>query len=120
MLVATIRNFGLRQISIRYFKVYNAVRLLCNFLLMAVLTFRLPSYFLRHRLPRKGWVVTTPLRFSVWYKILYSIIQRLIQHCLLNKIVYLNIKYVIATLNYEFFIRKISLGISHFRSLLFL
>ena len=29
--------------------------------------------------------------------------QRLIQHCLLSKTVYLDVKYVIATLNYEFF-----------------
>ena len=32
------------------------------------------------------------LRFSVWFKILYSVIQRLIRHCLLSKMVYLNIK----------------------------
>jgi len=47
-----------------------------------------------------------PLRFSVWFKILYSVglIPRLIQHCLLSKMVYLNVKYGIATRNYEFFI----------------
>ena len=47
-------------------------------------------------------MVTTP-RFSVWFKILYRVIQRLIQHCLLSKMKYLNIKYVIATQNYAFF-----------------
>src|SRR6218665_3014787 len=47
-------------------------------------------------------VVTTPLRFSVKFRILYRVIQRLIQHCLLRKMVYLNIIYVIATRNYEF------------------
>jgi len=47
--------------------------------------------------------------------------QRLIQHCLLSKTVYLNVNYVITIRNYEFvIIRKISLEISHFWSLLFL
>jgi len=46
--------------------------------------------------------VTTPLRFRVKFKILCRIVQRLIQHCLLRKMVYLNIMYVIATRNYEF------------------
>src|SRR6218665_2018831 len=31
----------------------------------------------------------------------YRVIHRLIQHCLLSKIVYLNIKYAIATRNYK-------------------
>src|SRR6218665_1070624 len=65
------------------------------------LTFRLPSYLLRHRLPRGG--VVTPFRFRVRFKILYRVIYPLIQHCLLHKMVYLNIIYVIATQNYEFF-----------------
>src|SRR6218665_794104 len=51
----------------------------------------------------KGWVVTTHPGFRVRFKILYRVIQPLIQHCLLNKMVYLNIIYVIATRNYEFF-----------------
>ena len=51
----------------------------------------------------KGGVVTTPLRFSGGLKILHRVIQRSIQHCLLRKMVYLNIIYVIATRNYEFF-----------------
>src|SRR6218665_246434 len=34
-----------------------------------------------------------PLRFSVRFKILYRVIERLIQHCLLRKMVYLNIIY---------------------------
>jgi len=64
----------------------------------------------------KGGVVTTPLRFRVRFKIVYHVIHPLIQHCLLSKMVYLNIIYVIATRNYEFFIylRRISLEISHF------
>ena len=44
-----------------------------------------------------------PLRFSVRFKILYRVIQLLIQHCLLRKLVYLNIIYVLTTRNYEFF-----------------
>src|SRR6218665_1292443 len=36
-------------------------------------------------------VITTPLRYTVKFKILYRVIQRLIQHCLLRKMVYLNI-----------------------------
>src|SRR6218665_674460 len=52
-------------------------------------------------------VVTTPLRFSVRFKILYRVIQRLIQHCLLHEMVYLNIIYIIATRNYEFFTKGI-------------
>ena len=51
----------------------------------------------------KGWVVTTPPGFRVRFKILYRVIQPLIQHFLLHKMVYLNIIYVIATRNYEFF-----------------
>src|SRR6218665_1443374 len=35
-------------------------------------------------------------------KLSYRVIQRLIQHCLLSKMVYLNAKYVIATRSYEF------------------
>ena len=50
-----------------------------------------------------GWLVVTPLRFIVRFKILYRVIKRLIQHCLLRKMVYLTIIiYVIATRNYEF------------------
>src|SRR6218665_3583578 len=52
-----------------------------------------------------------PLRFSVSIKILYSVIQRMIQHCLPSKMVYLNIKYVIATRNYEFIYPPIHLSI---------
>jgi len=42
----------------------------------------------------KGVVVTTHPRFSLRFKILYSVIQRLIQNCLLHKMVYLNIIHV--------------------------
>src|SRR6218665_135007 len=49
-----------------------------------------------------GWL-PPPLGFRVRFKILYRVIQPLIQHCLLHKMVYLNIIYVIATRNYEFF-----------------
>ena len=45
-----------------------------------------------------------PLRFSVRFKILYRVIQPLIQHYLLRKMLYLNVKYVIATRSYELFI----------------
>src|SRR6218665_123228 len=51
----------------------------------------------------KGVVVTTPARFSVSFKILYRVIQPFIQHCLLRRMVYLNVIYVIATRNYELF-----------------
>src|SRR6218665_3605584 len=51
----------------------------------------------------KGWVVTTPPGFRVRFNILYRVIQPLIQHCLVHNMVYLNIIYVIATRNYEFF-----------------
>ena len=44
-----------------------------------------------------------PPKFSVRFKILYRVIERLIQHCLLRRMVYLNIIYVIATRDYEFF-----------------
>src|SRR6218665_3860664 len=37
-------------------------------------------------------------------KLSYRVIYRLIQHCLLSKMVYLNAKYVIATPSYQFFI----------------
>src|SRR6218665_4039031 len=47
--------------------------------------------------------ITTPLRFRVRFKTLYCVIQSLIQHCLLRRMVYLNIIYVIATRNYDFF-----------------
>jgi len=47
-------------------------------------------------------VVTTLRRFRVWFKILYRVIQQLIQHCLPSKMVYLNVTYVIATRNYAF------------------
>ena len=50
----------------------------------------------------KGGGYHPPLRFSGRFKILYRIIQRLIQHCLLRRMVYLNIIYVIATRNYDF------------------
>ena|SRR6218665_1024015 len=40
----------------------------------------------------------------------YRVTQLLIQHCLLSKMVYLNIKYVIATRSYEFFIYKQNLN----------
>jgi len=49
------------------------------------------------------WHWLPPPRFSVSFKILYRVIQRLIQHCFLSEIVYLNVNYVIATRNYEFF-----------------
>ena len=52
----------------------------------------------------KGGGYHHPLRFCVRFKILYRVIQPLIQHCLLRKMVYLNIKYVIATRSYEIFL----------------
>src|SRR6218665_215083 len=66
-----------------------ALTLVCHINLQAT------KLFLRHRLP-KGLVVT---RFSVWFKILYCVIYmlRLIQHCLRSKVLYFNVKYVIAT-----------------------
>ena|SRR6218665_2552756 len=51
----------------------------------------------------KGSGYHPPLRFCVRFKILYRVIQPLIQHCLLHKMVYLNIIYIIATRKYEFF-----------------
>ena len=45
------------------------------------------------RLPRGGGGYQ-PHRFSVWFKILYRVIQRLIHHCFLNTMVYLNVKYI--------------------------
>src|SRR6218665_54348 len=51
----------------------------------------------------KGGVVTTTPRFSVRFKILYRVIEPLIQHCLMRRMVYLNVICVIATRNYEFF-----------------
>src|SRR6218665_2794073 len=49
-----------------------------------------------------GWL--PPPRIRVRFKILYSVIHRLIQHYLLSKMVYLNVKYFIATRSYDFFI----------------
>src|SRR6218665_2259687 len=61
------------------------------------LTFTLPT-----SATKGGWLPPI-LRFGVRFKILYRVIQPLIQHCLLRKMVYLNIIYVIATRNYDFF-----------------
>src|SRR6218665_2336192 len=59
---------------------------LMSILLIAwILTRGLPSYCLPHRLPRGGWL--PPPGFSVWFKILYRVIQRLIQHCFLSTMV---------------------------------
>ena len=57
---------------------------------------------MRHQLPSGGG--GHPLRFSVWFKISYRVIQRLNQHIFLNKISYLHVDvtYVIANRNYEF------------------
>ena len=46
--------------------------------------------------------VVTPLRISVWFKTLNRVIQQLIHHCFLSEMVYMSVKYVIATRNYEF------------------
>ena len=48
-------------------------------------------------------VVTTPHYIWFRFNILYLVIHPLIQHCLLHKMVYLNVIFVIATRNYEFF-----------------
>src|SRR6218665_2401993 len=64
-----------------------------------ILTFRL---FIVTSATKGGWL-PPPLRFCVRFKILYRVIQPLIQHCLLHKMACLNIIYVIATRNYEFF-----------------
>ena len=63
-----------------------------------VLTFRLPSYFLRHRLPRGGY---HQLRFCVWFNISYRVIQRLIQRIFLSlsKMVYLHVDVKYTTAN---------------------
>jgi len=65
------------------------------------LTFRLPRYFCDIGY-QEGMIITPPT-FSIWFKILYRVIRRLIQHCFMSKMVYWNIKYVIATRNYEYF-----------------
>jgi len=41
-----------------------------------------------------------PLRFKAWFKILYRVIQRLIQNCFLSKMVYLNIALKLKTMNF--------------------
>src|SRR6218665_3760079 len=48
----------------------------------------------------KGGWLPPPLRFCVRFKIFYRVIQPLSQHCLLHKMVYFNIIYVIATRSY--------------------
>ena len=48
--------------------------------------------------PKEGVV-----RFSVFFK-LHRVIQPLIQQCFMSKMVYLNVKYLIATRNYELFL----------------
>ena len=55
-------------------------------------------------LATKGGRWLSPLRFSVRFKILYRVIYPLLHHCLLSKMAYLNVKYVIATRNYYFLI----------------
>src|SRR6218665_561145 len=64
------------------------------------LTLRLPSNFLLHRLPRGGGL--PPPRFSVWFKISYRVIPRLIPNIFLSKMVYLDVKYMTENRNYEF------------------
>ena len=43
-------------------------------------------------------------RFSVWFKISYRVVQRLIKHICLGKMVYLDVKYITANRNYDFLI----------------
>ena len=45
----------------------------------------------------KGGDYHHPLRFRIRFKTMYRVIKPLIRHCLLRKMVYLNIIYVIAT-----------------------
>ena len=42
-----------------------------------------------------------PFRFRALFQISYCVIQRLIQHCFLSKMVYLNVKYIIASRHYD-------------------
>jgi len=46
-------------------------------------------------------VVSTPLDLAFGFKISFRVIQRLIQHWFLSKMVYLNVKYMIVTGNYD-------------------
>src|SRR6218665_85108 len=69
-----------------------------------------PKFLLPGLQATKLFIVTSatngggyPPRFRVRFKILYRVMHPLIQHCLLHKMVYLNIIYVIATRNCEFF-----------------
>src|SRR6218665_1975500 len=67
---------------------------------------RSTAHYLKTYLKREGSLrLAGPVAvgFRVRFKILYRVIKPLIQHCLLRKMVHLNIIYLIATRNYEFF-----------------
>ena len=53
---------------------------------------------------KSHWKQHTFVGYYICSFILYHVIPRLIQHCFLSKMGYLNVKYVIATRSYEFFI----------------
>jgi len=83
--------------------IYTASELFCFFRLKYfVINLQATKVFLCHRLPRV-WVVTTPLGNHLGLKISYRVIQRLIQHCFLSKMVYLYVKYMIAARNYAIY-----------------
>src|SRR6218665_2096279 len=73
-----------------------------------ILSLQATKLFIVTLATRGRGVVTTPLDLVFWFKILYRVIKSLIQHCLLSKMAYLNVKYVIATRNYDFFNTGIS------------
>jgi len=98
--------------TLEIYRLYIGLRLCMHYFTMhaccldiRTLTFRLPSFFCDiGYLPRGWWLPPWfTLRFSAWFNILlYRVIQRLIQHIFLSKMVYLDVKYMTASRNYEF------------------
>jgi len=72
-----------------------------NFISMVHIKVNLPATKLFATTVTKG---LPPRRFKAWFKILCRVIQWLIQLCSLSKTFYWNVKYIIATRNYEFLV----------------
>src|SRR6218665_2047684 len=73
-------------------------------LLLETMNFLLPAFFVINELLRYSTVTTFVLAKQISNcKQSYRVISRLIQQCFLSKIVYLNVKYFIATGGYDFF-----------------
>ena len=102
--------YGLRLLGCYTATCYSGSAIVKSFIICALAETPISSIVFNHQATKlffcnisyQGGGGYHPFRYSVWFKISYCVIQGLIQHSVLSKMVYLDVNYMTANRNYEF------------------